>query len=267
MARVSLLIALATALAIVGPETLASELARDNLFGRWAHVDNLPVCAAPTDEVEQPFTLTESSIVGLEMGCEISSWNEQAPFWKAKAICSGEGLEWREDYYFSVTTDGNLMVADSDSVVVMKRCQTPSSPAISKSECRLDRTIFQDLESGRRFVAERVAYGCDVDGEKLLEQSADCAGANLTIVEGKLDNQSVVAVYEVWHAAPCCMWYSFRRDSAAVLKKVASWLEGSDVPTTTLGNLDEAIGLENPPFKPDTGPLAGGRFVPSQCQD
>ena len=81
-----------------------SEVGRERLFGRWTHADLVSMCEASADSVEQPFTLRQDGIVGLEMGCDILSWKRQGPFWRAEAKCAAEGDEWRQDYFFALST-------------------------------------------------------------------------------------------------------------------------------------------------------------------
>lgn len=258
---------IAAVICIVGAQSRADELDKTALYGRWVHADNAKLCENPVDEDDQPFILTKSSIRGLEMGCEVTSWRRQGPFWVASAKCSGEGYEWRDDYYFSLTDRGELLVGREDGVVAMMKCKSAAAPPTSKDNCPLDHTVFEDLISGRRFAAKRMAEGCDLDSKNTLIDASDCSERNVSIIEGTLDGEDVVAVYEVWRAVPCCMWYSFKKSDASIVRKVTKWLNASEVEAIRLGDESYIIGDENPPFDPDSGPMAGGRFVPSHCTE
>lgn len=152
-------------------------------------------------------------------------------------------------------------------------------PALAAEQCPLNRVVFKDSESGREFVAQRVAvdyqYLCAGESsgsirhysrpQKKLEK--ECTGPfGETIVEGLLGGEKVYAVYKVEKAAPCCVWYSYPGDDKEVAGKVKEWLQPLEMPVITLGDEWYTISPPDPSFPPDQGPLAGGRFVPTTCR-
>jgi hypothetical protein len=100
--------------------------------------------------------------------------------------------------------------------------------------------------------------------QKKLEK--ECTPFGETIIEGLLDGEKAYAIYRVEKAAPCCVWYSYAGNDKEVAGKVKEWLHPTEVPVITLGDEWYTISPPAPPFPPDNGPLAGGRFVPTSCR-
>lgn len=162
---------------------------------------------------------------------------------------------------------------------------TLADPTLAAVPCPLDRIVFKDKESGREFIAQRVAvdfqYLCE--GKKIIGHydrkhysrpqknlDQDCDGpAGDTIIEGLLDGERVFAIYTTeLRALPCCSWYSYPGDDRNVTKKVKEWLTPEKVPLIELddGTTLSPIGVNDPAFPPDTGPMGGGNFIPTSCR-
>ena len=154
---------------------------------------------------------------------------------------------------------------------------TLANPVLAAVQCPLDRIVFKDAESGREFIAQRVAvdYQYLCDGNKLSmhysrpqkQLEEECAGPyGKTILQGLLDGEKVYAIYTVEKAVPCCAWYSYSGDDRQVAAEVKGWLHPAEVPLIELGDEWYTIGSPNDPYRPtDPGPMGGGRFVPTSC--
>jgi hypothetical protein len=164
-------------------------------------------------------------------------------------------------------------------LVVLALLSGSALEAHAEQTCPLDRTIFKDEESGREFVAQKVAvdyqYACAKPSsasdrhysvpQKKLE--TECQGPyGKTIVEGLLDGAKAYAVYSVEMASPCCAWYSYSGNDKEATGLVKQWLHSVDVPVITLGDEWYTIRSPDPPFPPDQGPVGSGRFVPTRCR-
>lgn len=147
----------------------------------------------------------------------------------------------------------------------------PMQGALAATQCPGDSVIFRDMEKGLAFGVERVAvsyaYLC---GDKAVRSTRprsdlrDCRGPfGDTVFEGFLNGQKVYAVRTVIAGAPCCSWDSFSANSA-VAKKPWSWLPAGQAPKIQLG--DEWMTISGDETSPLTGPLGGGKFVPSMCR-
>jgi hypothetical protein len=152
--------------------------------------------------------------------------------------------------------------------------------ALATTTCPLDHVVFTDRDSGRTFVAKRVAQGliyrCNHAGtlqtyhfsrhQPRLEGINDCRGPfGDTIVQGRLGDKTAFAIYSTEDGAPCCSWDSFAAKDKAVVGKRFVWLTGTDVPRIELN--DPWYSISNAPVRrPVTGPLAGGEYVPGKCR-
>ena len=164
-------------------------------------------------------------------------------------------------------------------VVLLTILISLTGPALAEV-CPLDRTIFKEAESGREFVAQRVAvdyrYVCDWNNpsnnhysrpQAKLEKK--CAGPfGETIIEGLLNGETAYAVYSVEKAWPCCLWHSYAGNDKEVAGKVKEWLQPAEVPVITLNDEWYTIGPKEwfAPLPPDQGWMGGGRFVPTNCR-
>ena len=153
---------------------------------------------------------------------------------------------------------------------------TLANPVLAAVQCPLDQIVFKDAESGREFIAQRVAvdYQYLCDGNKLSmhysrpqkQLEEECAGPyGKTIIQGLLDGEKVYAIFTVEKAVPCCAWYSYSGDDRQVATEVKEWLHPAEVPLIELGNEWYTIGSPNHSYPTDPGPMGGGRFVPTSC--
>ncbi len=257
----------------------AEPLKKGDLFGRWAHASNVGICDADPDSVEQPFTIQEMQIVGLENWCKVFSWSHKGPFLVAKTKCDGEGYASDEEYYFALSTDSQLIVADSDGVVVMSKCKPEAPKGRTTGECPLSRTVFVDTQSGALFVVRRVAvaidYFCEAENkwhEGYTRPSPDledrCEGPfGSLFLEGSIDGANfVIERGRFRKSVPYEAWRSFDKEQFESSTAIREWLvEEKDIEAVKLGRDGEFV--MDSLYPEAAGPLMDRAFYAYLCRE
>lgn len=191
-------------------------------------------------------------------------WIEKPTQEVDRKLYSSQGPAWKGEW--------SLVRCDGKSARAAKAIEATQS-----IECPIDRAVFIDEKTGRRFSAERYAEDF-VFVHEGGESRRPPKGKNgeyvwskrvgYWLVQGKIEGAQAYLRYEQIQGAPCCTFSSHYPGESELISLKPKWLNGKAVPVINSDNRDA--------FTPDEidtrmgavyqmGPLTGMRLVPVGC--
>jgi hypothetical protein len=151
-----------------------------------------------------------------------------------------------------------------------------SGGSAAAKSCNLDRLVYLDADTSRKFVVSRVGQSACSDREgRTFKPTKDkmCEGSSSIFLRGTMDRKIVYAVLSSFQGSlPCCVWFSYGPGEKMNRGRDDKWpVEITWIERPTAIRLDDSwweidTKINHPPWPADVGPLRDGEFVPVECR-